>query len=148
MNRTLRRLAVVPATLALTAGSLAMTTGAAHAGVSFDRPQVHVKSVQLVAGEDAAVVTAKYRCVGTAVHLWASVKQGGTLPKDNPSSAAATAWRETPEPAESLPTCDGAWHTEHFTIGVTPDTAAAQKAALSKGLGWLQFVFFTVDFAT
>jgi hypothetical protein len=69
--------------------------------------------------------------VYTALHLWASVKQGPNIdPPEHTSSADARAWYETPDAA--VPTCDGDSHVLRYTI--YRENAAA-RGALS---GWVK----------
>lgn len=98
-----------------------------------------------------AVVTARYKCEGVGVHLWASLKQGPgvrsyepTAERPYPPSDVARAWYETPEGV--VPTCDGTYNTLRYTVSrVTEGTETHPEAwgKLWRGKAFAQFVVFS-----
>jgi hypothetical protein len=93
-----------------------------------------------------AHVNAKYVCdtpEDAQWHLWVSLKQNATHTQDplleqEGSSAVAATWLQS-HPGDF--TCDGAWHTQMFTI----DTLEQGFGTAGKGDGWVQFCL--IDFA-
>lgn len=122
------------------------------AGIKWFGHRVYVKRHH----PDQAVVTARYRCEGVGIHLWASVKQGkgvneyvGTADRPSPPSDVARAWYETPD--EAVPTCDGGFHTLRYTITremVGSETHPDAWKRLRSGRAWAQFVVFSVPEGT
>lgn len=89
---------------------------------------------------DRATVKAKYRCSGTGVHLWASVKQGPWIDEKHTSSVYAASWYETP--AGPAPVCDGRTRVARYTIYRSTERSFDR---LRDGRAWLQFVFFYIN---
>jgi hypothetical protein len=95
-----------------------------------------------------AYVTGHYICQGgdAESHLWVSVKQaadGRPDPalREEGSSQIANAWLQThPVPGEGF-SCDGAWHTQTFTV----DTQEQGFGELKQGQAWVQFCLFGGD---
>jgi hypothetical protein len=94
-----------------------------------------------------AYVTGRYICQGgEESHLWVSVKQaadGRPDPalREESSSQIASAWVQAhPVPGEDF-SCDGAWHTQTFTV----DTQEQGFGQLERGQAWVQFCLFGAD---
>ena len=148
--RTLRTtLAAATATLATT-GLLAVAAPAAQAAPAAEARAAHGAVLGFVtASGDTATITGRYRCFGgVQAHLWASIKQGPQINgTDQTSSEFADSWYDTnykfgEQPQGMTVPCDGAWHTESFTLKrvfETPWGATFDGTALKAGQAWVQF---------
>lgn len=125
--------------------SVALSTFAAPAAVAAGTPIIEVQrtSNNVFVEGDSAFVTGKYRCSSdvVATHVWVSVKQGGDGDlTGHGSSAIARSMYDTNvsfEGVEPELTCNGTWQQLRVELG-----RLADKEALERGTGWLQFCMY------
>lgn len=102
------------------------------------KTQAQVVGPVRITGPGQAEVTARYICQPEFNHLWVSAKQVADRHPDQRlqgegSSDIAAGWEQS-HPANF--TCDGAWHTDSFTIsGAEYQT----DLPLAQGQAWVQF---------
>jgi hypothetical protein len=134
MEKRVMKHARVLAAVIVAAGAMA---GGAVANAAPTTAAAHVLGPIRVDDDGTASVTVQYVCPAEGTHLWVSAKQVASGKKDarlgeEGSSAISAGWWQS-HPTDF--TCDGAWHTDTFTIG----TFEYGIGELQHGKAWLQF---------
>ena len=136
----------------LAATALAATTlvgAAAPASAAEDKAAHGTVLGYVTANGDSATITGRYRCFGgMQAHLWASIKQGPRINgTTQTSSQYADSWYDTnynfseDNPDGLTVPCDGAWHTQSFTLMRVDKTWGPwfPGTALKAGAAYVQF---------
>jgi hypothetical protein len=137
-NAGLAALGMLAVSLMLVPPAAAATSVAADPQVKWLAPLAITRS----SSPDEVSVAGIYKCSAPLdqMHLWVSLKQGGSDPTAEGSSSTVDAWYDTNISQDVDVTCNGRWQHVFVQLGMHPtDFTGRELSQLTSGQAWMQF---------